>query len=60
VIRTIETKRLQLRFDWTGFALYWGERREKEFHLYWWGHPRIIFHDGWNGGFVFPRYHWYR
>lgn len=42
MIRTLDAKRFQLRFDWTGFAIFFGETRGKAFKMFWWRRPRIV------------------
>lgn len=48
MIRTLDCKRLQVRFDWTGFALFFGECRGRAFKVFWWRYPRIVL-DFWDG-----------
>lgn len=42
MIRTLDAKSFQLRFDWTGFALFFGKYRSKAIKIYWWRYPRIV------------------
>lgn len=55
MIRTIDGKRLQLRFDWTGVAIFFGTDRRWTAQVFWWKRPRIVVrHD--HDTFSFPRY----
>lgn len=47
MIRTIDRRTFQVRFDWTGFALFFGTSRARAFKLFWWRHPRIVL-DFWD------------
>lgn len=49
MILTLETKRFQLRFNWTGLAFFWNVKDSfpRAVKVYWWDHPRIII-DFWD------------
>jgi hypothetical protein len=42
MIRTLDAKCFQLRFDWTGFALFFGAYRSKALKIFWGRYPRIV------------------
>lgn len=42
MIRTLECKTFQIRWDWTGFAFFFGKHRARAFKMYWWRYPRIV------------------
>lgn len=56
MIRTVEFKRWQFRFDWTGVAIFFGHSLLWTVQLFWWRWPRIVIrHD--HATFSFPRWH---
>ena len=42
MIRTLDCKRFQLRFDWRGFGLFFGIYGHRAVKVYWWP-PRLVF-----------------
>ena len=42
MLRTLQCKTFQIRWDWTCFALFFGMLQTKAIKLYWWDHPRIV------------------
>lgn len=58
MIKTIEGKRWQFRFDWTGAAVFFGQDRLWTVQLHWWRRPRFVVRHDHDIKVSFPR--WYR
>lgn len=56
MIRTIERKRWQLRWDWTGVAVFFGDGLLWTAQLHWWRRPRIVVRHDHDIKISFPRY----
>jgi hypothetical protein len=58
VIRTIEGKNWQFRYDWRGIAFFWGEEDHWSAQLHWGRRPWIVLRHGHDIKISLPRRPW--